>query len=862
VERPTALSFRAARPMIMALVRARPAFSRLFGSLRVRIAMITVALVVLGAGMSPLLALRVLRESRDTSGRHQAEVLVRLLEIDGAAAHLDDRAALGWRLGEMRRAESRLAAVQILRGTTAIAQAGAAPATRRAAADLVTFRRPLRDRHGRRVATVRLTLDRSHAEARLVRDAHRLGAAVGLLGAGLGLVFGFLLWRVIFVPLSRLGAAMGEIRAGRIGTRLGWKRRDELGVLADDFDAMAQELEQNQSRLQSLALRDPLTGLANHRSFHEALALAVDGARDEGQPLAVVALDLDHFKQINDTHGHPYGDEVLVMAGGRLAAAVRDGDLVARIGGEEFAIILPGADADAAHAAAERARAALAEVVLADGRRLSSSAGIAAFPTDATDATALLRLADGALYDAKHAGRDRTCRFDAARTLPLAAGEQRSEIEALLAEPERLTMVFQPWVDLATGRIACYEALARFADPAQRPPNVWFAQARRCGLGPELEALAVVRALECAPAPDGAFVSVNLSPSALASPAVHAVLPRDLGRLVIEITEHEEIAASGAFQATLSDLRSRGARIALDDAGAGYAGLEQLMRLRPDVIKLDRGLISDVPGDPAALALLQALVGFARRIEATVCAEGIESADQLVALGDLDITYGQGYALARPAEGWPEVPAEVLQTLYERSLVSERPVEDASVEHDVGDRRLEAACAMLSRATSHEELTIGLELVAAELGADEVALSSWSAGQDYVDTVSLTPGWTTAEVGERYPLDDFPATRLVVLEQQYVQVQAGDPAADPAELELLGPGGYKALVMLPAMAGGESVGLVEIARRTDQPFTRSQVNRARVIAYQLGALLQSGRVVPAPAPPIVRHRGSQRLARA
>ena len=845
--------------MIRALVRARPDISRLSRSLRVRIALITVGLVALAAAASPPLALSVLRISRDTSARHQADLLVRILELDGTASNLDDPTKLGRELDKLRRVESRLDGVEILRGAppVVLAHAGSVPT---ATAKLATRSLPLQDGAGRRVATVRLTLDRSYAEARIARDAKRLGVVIALLGVVLGALFVLVLWRVMFAPLSRLGAAMGEIRAGRVGTRLGWKRRDELGVLANDFDAMAQELQQTQSRLQSLALRDPLTGLANHRSFHEALALAIEGARDSDQHLAIVALDFDHFKQINDTHGHPYGDEVLVMAGARLAEAVRDADLVARIGGEEFAIILPGADADAAYAAAERARAALAEVVLADGRRLSSSAGIAAFPTDAGDAAALLRLADSALYDAKRAGRDRTSRYDAALTPPLAVEDQRSEIEAMLASPERLTMVFQPWVDLATGRIASYEALARFADPAQRPPNVWFEQARRCGLGPELEALAVARALECAPAPDGALVSVNLSPAALMSPAVHAVLPHDLGRLVIEITEHEEIVASGAFQATLSDLRSRGARIALDDAGAGYAGLEQLMRLRPDVIKLDRGLISDVPGDPAALALLQALVGFARRIEATVCAEGIESADQLVALGDLDITYGQGYALARPAQGWPQVPAEVLQALSERSVIAERPRE--GVEHDVGDRRLEAACATLSRAGSHVELEIGLELIAAELNADEVALSSWRSGQDHVDTLCLTPGWTTAEVGERFPLDDFPATRLVVLEQQDVQVQAGDPAADPAELELLVPGGYKAMLMLPAMAGGECVGLIEIARRTDQPFTRSQVNRARVIAYQLGALLQSGRVLPVPERPTVRHRGSQRLARA
>jgi diguanylate cyclase (GGDEF)-like protein len=724
-------------------------------------------------------------------------------------------------------------------------RAGRAVSTAAAGQEALTVQRRLRDPRGRTAAIVRMTLDRRSTQARLDHVSRRLGLIAGGLAAIVTLILSVLLWRVVLAPLARLGNAMGEIRAGRIGTRLRWGRGDELGVLARDFDAMAEDLERTQARLQSLALCDPLTGLANHRSFHEALLAAVEAAQRTGARLSVVALDFDHFKQINDTHGHPVGDEVLAAAGDRLRECLRDGDLVARVGGEEFALLLPGADAEAGFAAAERARSALSKVAIRGAGALSSSAGVASFPADATDASALLKFADAALYEAKRAGRGRSRRYDAASTPALAIDEQRAQVEAALADPDALTMVFQPWVDLATGRIAGYEALARFSGAPQRTPDVWFAQARRCGLGPELEALAVRRALELAPAPDAAFVSVNLSPGALTSQAVRAELPQNLGRVVVEITEHEAITASGAFQDALDELRSRGARIALDDAGAGYAGLEQLMRLRPDIIKLDRGLISDVPGEPATMALLEALVGYARRIKATVCAEGIETTDQLLALGDLDVTYGQGYGLARPAAGWPELTPEVLATLHDRSLIAPRAAEELRSEHEVGDRRLEAACAMLSRAGSDEELRIGLELIAAELGADEASVSRWDGGEE-VETLSLTPGWIDVEIGERFALRDYPATAAVLRDQQAVQVQASDPAADRAELELLGPFGFGTLLMLPAMAGDRSVGLLEVARRSERPFTRSEVNRARVIAYQLGALLHSERIGASP----------------
>ncbi len=302
------------------------------------------------------------------------------------------------------------------------------------------------------------------------------------------------LWRVVFRPVGQLRGAFERLRTGSVGTRLGWRRRDELGTLGRDFDAMAADLEQTHQRLEGLALRDPLTDLLNHRSFHQELRERVQ----RGGAVALVALDLDHFKAVNDAHGHPYGDEVLRGAAQALARCVREGDVAARIGGEEFAAILADADGVAAAEAADRIRAAIGTLILRDGRRLSASAGVATLAPDAEDADELLKHADAALYAAKRGGRDQTRSYEPADTDSGAA--ERDEVAALLADPERLQIVMQPWVDLATGRIAGYEALARFPGTG-RGPDAWFEQAHRCGLGPELETAAVRCALDVAPPP-------------------------------------------------------------------------------------------------------------------------------------------------------------------------------------------------------------------------------------------------------------------------------------------------------------------------------------------------------------------------
>jgi diguanylate cyclase (GGDEF)-like protein len=400
-------------------------------------------------------------------------------------------------------------------------------------------------------------------------------------------------------------------------------------------------------RLERQAAEDPLTGLANQRAFHVACGQELSRSARDGRPVAIVVLDLDHFKAINDAHGHPYGDEVLRRAGRALAEAVRPHDTVARMGGEEFALLLPDTDAEGAHAVAERARAAVAAVVV-PGRGLTASAGVASHAGQLAMLERMLAHADRALYAAKAAGRDRTVVHDQA-----AVTDRPEPPLAALLDFGAIVPAFQPIVMLATGELIGWEALARFPDRADRSVADVFAEAHRLGLGARLEVAAIRAALSAPGRPEGAKLGLNLSLTTLSHDDAWLALPDDLSDVVIEITEHEFLGDDAALELAVARLRERGARIALDDAGAGYAGLHQLLRLRPDVVKLDRSLVTGVSADPNRSALICALVGFAGDVGMSVCAEGIEEAADLEALVALGVESGQGYLIARPAAGWP-----------------------------------------------------------------------------------------------------------------------------------------------------------------------------------------------------------------
>jgi diguanylate cyclase (GGDEF)-like protein len=364
----------------------------------------------------------------------------------------------------------------------------------------------------------------------------------------------------------------------------------------------------------------------------------------------VAAIDIDGFKKLNDERGHARGDEALKLAARALEKAVRGSDLVARLGGDDFIILLDGADSAFARDVTERARAAVMRAIPED-IGLTASAGFVCYPDNAGGDDNLAELAASALDLAKRQGGNQTRKYDPDQVSAIPTiKQQRAEIDEILAKENPITPVFQPLVDLASGRTLGYEALSRFNTDIKRSPDAWFNQAQACGRGLQLELAAIKAALLAPNRPEGSYLSLNFSPSAISSSKILNVLPENLSGIVIEITEHELAAEDGALEEGLARLRARGARIAVDDCGAGYAGLKQLMRAQPDVIKLDRSLIESIHTDKAKTALVEFFVMFARRVGAAVCSEGIETVDELRALVNLGVNYGQGYLLGRPAE--------------------------------------------------------------------------------------------------------------------------------------------------------------------------------------------------------------------
>ncbi len=634
-----------------------------------------------------------------------------------------------------------------------------------------------------------------------------------------------LLWGAIFGPaISR-----GEIELAIVSA---------VGMLLTL--GLTLMLYRQQAELRDLAATDTLTGLINHRGFQQALRGELQRAAAKHESVALVALDIDDFKAVNDMHGHPFGDSVLQGVSSQLRKSVRRGDIAARTGGEEFALILPGTGPEAAQEIAERMRTAVAHLSPA-GSELTCSAGVAIYPVDADNAGALVQLAEGALYWAKRSGKARTRRFDPDHVRLSGDAPQRSEIERILTE-RAIQPLFQPVASLTTGRLIGYEALARFPDAPERPPSTWFAQANACGLGPQLEAAAIKAAFEAIGRAPGTHLAVNVSPSALSTEVVKSVLPDDLSDVVIELTEHEVYVGDSLLANSLAQLRERGARIAIDDAGAGYAGLKQVMWVRPDIVKLDLELTRAIHSDPVRMALVESLVRFARRVGATVCAEGIENHDDIEVLANLDVPWGQGYAIGRPAPPWSQVSppaAETCRSALAKALVSTPGGNTPTI--SAGDRRLEHLSARLANARTRSDLNSALDLIAGELHADKVALSHWHQDMGVVETLAESGNQPEEEF---FSVEEYATTRRVLERQESAQVMVGDPRGDHREVELMFSLGYRTMLIVPVVHRGESLGIVEAMCQEERPWTRTEMNRARIIANQLASVIQSFFRVP------------------
>jgi len=424
----------------------------------------------------------------------------------------------------------------------------------------------------------------------------------------------------------------------------------------------ASERKRAERRIQELACSDPLTGLANRLLLGERLAQLLMAAERAGAPVAVLWLDLDRFKAVNDLLGHHAGDALLVAVADRLRKATRDTDMIARLGGDEFIVVQTGAPQPAgARALAERLVKILAEPYHVGGRRaeVSASIGIALYPHDATSAEALLKQADLALYRAKHQGRCGYCLFEPAMDCKL---RERLELEQDLhraLENRELHLHYQPVFDSQHMELVGYEALLRWQHQRRGnvPPSEFIPLAEESGM---IQAIgAWVLATACAEAaswPGSLTVAVNLSPrqfrnqnlaDEIGATLTHAGLAPT--RLELEVTEGVLMDDSDRALAILRALKAQGIRIALDDFGTGFSSLSYLRRFPFDRLKIDRSFVAELGIDPDADAIVAGILALSRSLRLEVTAEGVETDLQLNLLRKMQCSHLQGYLLGRPA---------------------------------------------------------------------------------------------------------------------------------------------------------------------------------------------------------------------
>lgn len=418
--------------------------------------------------------------------------------------------------------------------------------------------------------------------------------------------------------------------------------------------AEAQALEQ--------ALSDPLTGLAGRPRFHERLDAAFGDKRSAGRGHAVMLIDLDRFKAVNDTLGHPVGDALLRKVAVRLRESVRSDDLIARLGGDEFAVLLsPALPQDKLAARGRRIVSALGRPFMIDGHTVSigASVGIAVSPADGQDPQTLIRNADLALYAAKTAGRGTCAFFDRAMDAR-AAARRRLEVDLRRAIALReFELHYQPQVDLETCTLFGFEALLRWRHPERGlvPPSDFIPLAEEIGLIGVIGAWAIRAAcLDAVRWPDEIGVAVNVSAvqfkdgprllGTIAKALEQSGLPGR--RLEVEITEGVLLQYKDAVIEVLQALRAMGVRVAMDDFGTGYSTLSQLQSFPFDKIKIDRSFIRE-SHDPAAQgAIIRAITALGSSLGMSTIAEGVETSGQLERIRAQGCTSVQGYLFSRP----------------------------------------------------------------------------------------------------------------------------------------------------------------------------------------------------------------------
>ncbi len=527
-------------------------------------------------------------------------------------------------------------------------------------------------REGERLGTLTLSfdpgqIDRLLAERRL--NSLALAAVQTLLGVA---VLAALLYRRLVAPIRRLMNQASALATRGHGRRMAWRLDDELGQLGrhlnavhDQIDGLFDRLQAQKAEIEQVALHDALTGLPNRALFGELAAKAVAQARRGGTQLAMLFVDLDRFKAVNDAFGHAGGDAVLRECAARLQAALRAGDVACRHSGDEFLVLLhPVRTADDVAATADRLLERLQQPMRLEGREaaVSASIGIALFPQDGADHEALVRNADTAMYAAKRQGRDCHSFFRPELEQELQASQRlERELERALEQGE-FELHYQPQVHTSDGTPAGCEALIRWNHPERGlvPPLQFIPAAEQCGLIADIGAWTLRAAcrqiaqwrLEGVP-----FHSVAVNVSALEFRGHR--LPETLARamaefgvqpheLELEITESVLMSDTEGTRRIVGRLHEMGLPLAVDDFGTGHSSLAYLKQLRPAKLKIDRHFVRDIEDDADDRVIVQAIVGLAHALGIRVVAEGVETDGQRAHLHEMGCEVLQGYLVSRP----------------------------------------------------------------------------------------------------------------------------------------------------------------------------------------------------------------------
>ncbi|GAB2611920.1 hypothetical protein Aab01nite_67450 [Paractinoplanes abujensis] len=468
----------------------------------------------------------------------------------------------------------------------------------------------------------------------------------------------------LYLPYEHIAARLHEqntVTYWRLGGGLGLLYL-VLGLISWSTTRSLRRYAQRQAHE---ALHDALTGLPNRAAFHERARAAV---APDGEPGAIVLVDLDRFKEVNDTLGHHAGDELLAVVAGRLRAGLRPADTLARLGGDEFALILPRSDAATVRELLDALSAALATEVVLDGVPLSieASFGVALYPEHGHEVGELLRRADAAMYHGKRGSADIVVYAGEDMAHPTQWLVVQAELRHALARDE-LVLHYQPKVDLRSGAVVGVEALVRWQHPQRGllPPSEFLPAAEQSGLIEPLTAWVLRRALADQAAWTAAGrtwdVSVNVSARNVEKPgfadfvsgllAGHGTAPH---RLLLEITETALAADTRLAEQAVIDLTARGIGISVDDFGTGYTSMSQLRGLPIAEVKIDRTFVKDVLDAPPSQAIVRAVIALAHGLGSRVTAEGIETPEVADWLRRAGCDEAQGYLYSRPVP-WAEI---------------------------------------------------------------------------------------------------------------------------------------------------------------------------------------------------------------